>query len=185
MKNRVLFLLTASLVASQVSTSAYSADERFWKEKPGAMTGLFEARDPAYVKECGSCHFAYSPGLLPQRSWKAMMERLDRHFGETLQMAPAAKAMVAKYLEDNAADVSPYEGSKVIMEKVTPTKTPMRLGDLAVFRVKHSTILAVMAVKPRIKVQSLSNCGACHQRAEEGDFGERSLLVPGMKTGQG
>jgi hypothetical protein len=184
MKTRILLFLTASLVASQAITPANSADERFWKDKPGAMTGLVDARDPAYVKECASCHFAYSPGLLPQRSWKALLARMDKHFGENVQIEPEAKAKVAKFLADNAADVSPYEGSKVIMERIAADKTPMRLSDVSLFRRRHSTIVEVMNVKPQMKIHSLGNCGACHRKAEEGDFSERSLLVPGLKTGQ-
>ena len=33
--------------------------------------------DPTYIQECGACHTAYIPGLLPQRSWKKIMGDLD------------------------------------------------------------------------------------------------------------
>jgi hypothetical protein len=29
-----------------------------------------------YLNECGSCHTAYAPGLLPARSWKRMLAEL-------------------------------------------------------------------------------------------------------------
>jgi hypothetical protein len=148
------------------------------------MTGIIAAADPLYVKECGSCHFAYSPGLLPQRSWKLHMQRLDKHFGEAVRFAPATHEALTRYLVDNAADVSTHEGSKVLMEQVAKDRTPYRLREVALFQRKHSTILEVINVKPRVKVRTLTDCGACHQRAAEGDFSERALRVPGLKTGQ-
>ncbi|NML15911.1 hypothetical protein [Azohydromonas caseinilytica] len=55
---------------------------------------------PAYRQECGSCHVAYPPGMLPAASWQ------------------------------------------------------------------------------RAAVKSRSNCAACHQRAEEGNFSERFIRIP-------
>jgi hypothetical protein len=70
------------------------------------------------------------------------------------------------------------------MEQVAKDRTPYRLREVAHFQRKHSTILEVINVKPRVKVRTLTDCGACHQRAAEGDFSERALRVPGLKTGQ-
>jgi len=46
----------------------------------------FEAVPPvrhqATLKECGECHMAYQPALLPRESWAAMMDDLPNHFGE-------------------------------------------------------------------------------------------------------
>jgi mono/diheme cytochrome c family protein len=184
MNNTACLVVAAGLLASLAVLPANAADERFWKDRPGATTGVVAATEPAYAKECGSCHFPYSPGLLPQRSWKLHMERLDKHFGEAVRLAPESQQAITRYLVDNAADVSRYEGSKVLMEQVATDRTPYRLRDVPLFHRKHSTILEVINVKPRVKVRALTNCGDCHQRAAEGDFSERALLVPGLKTGQ-
>ena len=38
----------------------------------------FTASDPVWKAECGSCHVAYPPQLLPAQSWRKIMARLDR-----------------------------------------------------------------------------------------------------------
>ena len=165
-----------------VALAAGAADDRFHKEKPGSMNGFLAATDPLYVKECGSCHFPYSPGLMPARSWELQMQRLAKHFGENVSLDPVSHAAIRKYLTDNAADRSPYAGSKTFMEKIGPEDTPYRLLDVPLYREMHRIIREVIYLKPRIKVKTLSNCAACHQYAPEGSFGNSELVVPGLTT---
>jgi hypothetical protein len=33
-------------------------------------------------QECGACHMAFQPGLLPAASWRQVMSGLAKHFGE-------------------------------------------------------------------------------------------------------
>ncbi len=40
------------------------------------------AENPLYSEECGACHLAYPPSLLPQASWRGIMDGLADHFGE-------------------------------------------------------------------------------------------------------
>jgi hypothetical protein len=175
MKLAVLFT-TCVLLAS----GAHAANDRFWKDKPGSMHGFLAATDPTYVKECGSCHFPYSPGLLPARSWERHMQRLDKHFGESIQLPEATRAAVHSYLTQNAADVSRYEGSLTFMEDVRPDMTPYRFQDVPLYRQMHRIVLEVIDLKPKIKVRTLTNCNGCHQRAAEGSFGIDELAVPGL-----
>ncbi|MDD3343356.1 MAG: cytochrome b/b6 domain-containing protein, partial [Sulfurospirillaceae bacterium] len=44
---------------------------------------------PAFFKECISCHTLYPPFLLPERSWVAMMQTLDNHFGDDASLDAA------------------------------------------------------------------------------------------------
>src|ERR1044071_4690054 len=57
-----------------------------------------------YEKECGSCHFACQPGWLPDRSWRALMGSLDKHFGESIKLAPAKQEELLRHLIDHSAD---------------------------------------------------------------------------------
>jgi hypothetical protein len=168
------------IVASLAHVPAWAADESFYKEKPGSMNGFLAARDPVYVKECGACHFPYSPGLLPARSWALHMERLGKHFGETVQLDEATRRSVQAYLTSNAADVSPYAGSRTYMERIDPSSTPYRFRDIFWFRTMHRIVLEVIGTKPRVKVRKLTNCGDCHQYADEGSFGLSELAIPGL-----
>ena len=144
------------------------------------MGGFLAAKDPTYVKECGSCHFPYSPGLLPARSWELHMTRLDKHFGETLNLNPATQAAVRKYLTDNAADKSPYEGSIAFMERIKDSQTPYRLMEVRTMVEMHRIILEVIDRRAKIKVRKLTNCNGCHTYADEGSFGYQELLIPGL-----
>jgi hypothetical protein len=170
-------LLIGSLL---LSTFAHAADDRFFKDKPGSMNGFLPGGDATYAKECGACHFAYSPGLLPARSWNLHMERLGKHFGESVTLDAATRASIQGYLTTNAADVSPYAGSKTYMERLNPEKTPYRFSDVPHFLTMHRIVLAVIDAKPKIKVRKTTNCDGCHQMADQGSFGIDELAIPGL-----
>ena len=164
------------------SFAAGAADDRFHKKTPDSMMGFLAARDPVYLKECGTCHFAYSPGLLPARSWILQLDRMatGKHFGESVQLPAATRAQIQDYLTRNAADVSPYEGSKAFMERVPASQTPYRLSGVRLFKEMHTVINETINTKNKVKVRSITNCNACHRRADEGSFGNDELYIPGL-----
>ena len=168
------------IIAGIACLAAHAANDRFFKEKPDSRNGFLAARDPLYVKECGSCHFPYSPGLLPARSWELHMTRLEKHFGETVNLPAPSQAAIRKYLVENAADRSGFEGSLTIMERLDPKRTPYRLQQVPLLREYHRVILEVIDRKPKIKVRTLTNCNGCHQGADDGSFGYEELVVPGL-----
>ena len=173
-------LLLAAMLAASLCAGA--ADDRFHKKTPESMNGFLAARDPVYVKECGTCHFPYSPGLLPARSWVLQLDRMatGKHFGESVQLPPATRTQIQDYLTRNAADVSPYEGSKAFMEGVPASQTPYRLSSVRLFKEMHTVIHEVINTKNKVKVRSITNCNACHRRADEGSFGNDELYIPGL-----
>jgi hypothetical protein len=175
----------AACLLAAVSIPALAANDRFWKEAPGSVNGFLPATDPLYVKECGSCHFPYSPGLLPARSWELHATRFDRHFGETLNLPREKQDAILKYLTDNAADRSKFEGSLTFMEKIDPKRTPYRFQDVPLFREMHRVMIEVINRKSKVKVRTLTNCNGCHQMADEGSFGNSELLVPGLTVQRG
>jgi hypothetical protein len=169
------------LAALAASLAAGAADDRFDKKgSPGSMMGFLPARDALYVKECGTCHFPYSPGLMPARSWGRVLDRMEKHFGESVRLDPATRAKLEAYLASNAADVSPYEGSKAFMERIPANLTPGRFSNVPTFREMHTVIHEVIGTKTKVKVRTLTNCNACHQKADEGSFGLTELYIPGL-----
>jgi hypothetical protein len=175
-------LLAACLIAALASLDTFASHERFHRERnaPDSTNGFFPATDPTYVKECGACHFAYSPGLLPARSWELHMQRLEKHFGEAVSLAPATREAIRAYLLQHAADNSPYEGSRYYIAKVDPNATPYRFLDVPLHREMHRIIQEVISVKSKVKVRTLTNCNACHQWAPEGSFANSELFIPGL-----
>ncbi|MDH4228126.1 MAG: diheme cytochrome c [Nitrospirota bacterium] len=152
----------------------------------GAVTLVAKKRAPGvapvtndlYREECGSCHFAYQPGLLPGASWKPLMEGLDNHFGDNAELAPEVQAKLTAFVLENAADNATNRLSQRIMRSAKGA-APRRIGEVPFIRKEHREIPAKMlADNPQVK--SLSRCEACHRRAEEGYFNEHSVDIPGF-----
>jgi hypothetical protein len=141
--------------------------------------GFAPANDAAYVQECGSCHFAYLPGMLPERSWHALLARADAHFGEALSLAPEAARHIEAYLAANAADHSDYRGSALMLQELSPAATPVRITALPLMRHRHVVIGRLLG-RPNVKVKTLTNCDACHENAASGSFAYDRILVPGL-----
>lgn len=152
-----------------------------WNELKGAKKrpGVALVQNELYRNECGACHFAYQPGLLPARSWDNMMSNLDNHFGENAELSPEDLETIKKYLMDNAADKSNGKISVKIMRSLDKGTTPDRITDVPYIVHKHHE-LSPEHVAKNPKVKSLSNCNICHRQAESGSFSEHGVLIPGF-----
>jgi hypothetical protein len=121
----------------------------------------------AYTQECGACHTAYPPGLLPSASWQRLMTGLDRHFGTDASLDEATVRQLATWLQANAGTY----------KRVSETPPPQdRITQSAWFKREHRGIDA--AVWRHASVRSAANCAACHGGAEGGNFSERGLRFP-------
>lgn len=126
--------------------------------------------NPLYKEECGSCHLAYSPGMLPASSWQKIMGSLNSHFGDTAELDPVKQKELTQYLMDNSAN-----GSK---SRQAAGDKAIRITQQPWFLHEHDEIPARLSIaNPAVK--SFSNCAACHQRAEQGSFREREINIPG------
>jgi hypothetical protein len=125
--------------------------------------------DATYVKECGSCHFAYQPGWLPERSWRALLDSLSPHFGENATLAPASHRAVLNYLAAGAADRVGNQRSREIMQVIAPGESPTSITKVLYVNGIHGGFLdPAFQGKPQVK--TLAHCSACHQRADRGWF---------------
>jgi nitrate/TMAO reductase-like tetraheme cytochrome c subunit len=119
-----------------------------------------------WQEECGSCHLAYPPQLLPAANWRSMMSRLDKHFGADATLDAATAAGITTFLENNAGS-----GKRAAVDAGT-----LRITETPWFRREHREVEASAWKKSSIKTPA--NCGACHTTAERGDFGERNIRIP-------
>jgi hypothetical protein len=130
-----------------------------------------------YVEECGSCHTAYAPGLLPARSWQKMMAGLSDHFGEDAELDPDAQAAILASLTALAADSGQ---ANMLMRRIAAaiptTETPLRTSTGPFFRFMHDEVPASIWQRP--KIGTPSNCIACHTRANLGRYGEGEVRIP-------
>ncbi len=134
---------------------------------------------PAYREECGSCHFAYQPGWLPEKSWRKMMAGLEDHFGDNAELDAQTQKSLLDYLVANSADKSNYKRSKRIMGSLRQGEVPLRISDTVYFKRKHDEI-PMRFVTDNKDVGSYSKCEACHTRAESGSFNDDEVKIPGV-----
>ena len=133
-----------------------------------AMAGGSLATPPneRWKAECGSCHIAYPPQLLPAQAWHRMMSQLDKHFGTDASLDPAAAAEIGAYLER-------YSGSK---RRALPAPASLRITETAWFIHEHDEVPPAAWKHPAVK--GAANCAACHTTAGQGDFRERNIRIP-------
>ena len=140
--------------------------------------GVSPVKNTLYDKECSSCHFAYPPGLLPEKSWTAIMSHLDDHFGENAELAETDRSAIQQYLASNSADKSSLRRSKGIMRSMQEASAPLRITELRYFKREHDEI-PTRLVKGNPKVGSFSQCDRCHLDAKSGFFSEHKIKIPG------
>ena len=128
-----------------------------------------------YRQECGACHFAYQPELLPSASWRKLVAALDDHFGESVAFDDGSKSAILDYLTANGAEKSSAKCAVGIMRSLG-SDVPSRITDIPYIRKKHRKIAA--SVLERESISSLSNCSACHRTAEEGIYDDDNVAVP-------
>jgi hypothetical protein len=131
-----------------------------------------------YAVECGSCHFAYQPGLLPAVSWQRIMAGLEDHFGENAELGAQERETISRYLTTHSADRQRRGLPKRISASLGPGQPPLRITETRFFRHEHDEIPSRM-VTDNQKVRSFSNCNACHTRAKQGSFREHEIRIPG------
>ncbi len=132
--------------------------------------------DPVWTAECGSCHLAYPPGLLPWRSWDRMLGDLSSHFGDDAAVDEATLAKLRAVAAAGAADVAPNGLSRQITRATVGT-TPDRISTIPALREEHLEELSTASVTGHPDIRSWSNCAACHPDAAQGRFEDR-IRVP-------
>lgn len=161
MKHRNPFLLRSCLLAMLLAMPAA------WADGGRAMPRTVP---PAYAEECGACHVAYPPGLLPAVSWQRIMAGLERHYGTDATLDAATFARIDAWLQANAGTY----------KRVTGAPPQDRITRSDWFGHKHRGIEAAVWKLPDVK--SPANCGACHGGAAEGRFDDDNLRRPAGLT---
>lgn len=119
-----------------------------------ALANEFERVPPvnhaATQKECGECHLAYQPALLPAASWNRIMDGLSDHFGENASLPADVAADIRAYLTRNAGG---GDGRLI------------RITDQRWWQHKHDFDPSIWKRKA---VAAKSNCEACHREAAKG-----------------
>jgi hypothetical protein len=172
----VALVLLGSLAAASEHEHEGRHERRSDRERrSSAMAPSDPAAHALYVRECGACHLAFPPGLLPADSHRRIMAALDRHFGQNAELDPPVRDRIERYLVDRAAETGSFSKSRKVMASLDGT-VPARITDVPWFERKHRRIDGrVVALEA---VRSRSNCAACHPGAERWDFDDDEVRIP-------
>ena len=141
------------------------------------QSGVKPVDNQIYLKECGSCHFAFQAGLLPERSWVKMMSNLENHFNTDATLAKEDYNTILTYLKENSSEKAmEYKRSRKITNSIRVNETPLKITDVSYFIRKHNEIPTRMITQK--EVGTLSNCIACHTTADKGIYSERAIKIP-------
>jgi len=109
-----------------------------------------------YERECGACHLAYPPELLPAASWRRLVDSLDRHFGTDASLDEPSRAAISAWLQKHASS------------DAKAAKPPERITLAGWFMREHAQV--VLPASPAGGRGSMSDCAACHPAAAQGRF---------------
>lgn len=132
--------------------------------------------DAQWKSECGSCHLAYHPSLLPARSWQALFARQADHFGEDLALDAGVVAALSGYAQAHAAEQGASEAAIKIAAELPAGSTPLRITDTPYWRRKHAEVEAT--VWKSAPVHGKGDCAACHRDAEAATFEDAAMHIP-------
>jgi len=133
--------------------------------------------DNVWQQECADCHIAFHPTLMSAVSWKRIMDGLNGHFGEIVEIDGTRREEIEAFLSSSSAERSTTEVSrKIIYFTDAAQPAPLRITDSPYWQDKHADIKA--DVYKRKAVVSKSNCTACHPWAASGSFEDRDISIP-------
>jgi hypothetical protein len=133
------------------------------------------AESAIYKQECSSCHHLYQSWLLPARSWQAIIDESDKHFGDNLGLDDATRKELLDYLKANSSEKTSSRWAQRITSS-SEGMTPKRIMDVPWIKKEHREVSPNVFKRPA--VGSASNCLACHTKGAEGNYDEDFIKIP-------
>jgi cytochrome b len=130
------------------------------------------AKDAGWEKECGSCHLAYHPSLLPARSWAAMLSAQADHFGEDLGLSEAVIAELSAYAKAHSAEQAATPAAWKFASRTPAAMAPLRITETPYWKRRHGGLSD--ADYGSIKK---IDCGGCHLDAVAGNFEPGAIWI--------
>jgi len=170
-----LLLVAATIAAFSYLLQHY--DDRSTKDPYIPFAKPAVAENATWKSECGDCHMAYSPVLLPARSWNKLLDTQDNHFEEDLALEPDTIKELRQYLTQYAADKTPNrEAPYKINRSIPADQTPLRITKTPYWLDKHENIGS--SVWKQSNIRNKGNCSSCHFDADKGTFQDAAMHIP-------
>ncbi len=161
----------------------YESDDHEYGPSRGAWleprADVRPVKNETYRTECGGCHFAYQPGLLPRNDWARIMDSLEEHYGDDASLDEILAKQIRGYLLENAADRASQSRARAFSAGSDASDMLPRITNTNYFRREHYEI-PVRLVRGNSGVGSFSNCQACHRKADAGIYNEHQVVIPGV-----
>ncbi len=164
----------ATLVWATIGAERHGA---LWSDRPEGVD-VTPPTDELYLEECGGCHFAYPPGLLPARGWDELIRGLEDHFGDNAELMDEDRPLILDYLIQHAAETSDRRRSVQVARSIPSTMTPIRISEVPYIKMVHEEIPARL-IDENPKVEGRAYCDACHVDADKGYYNDANIEIPG------
>lgn len=176
---RLLWGIAFALAAGTFAIGHHMAGQGPYLAGPSlASTQTEQTALRLYETECGACHMAYPPAVLPASSWVTLLAELPDHFGEDASLPPASISSLSDWLQNHAAETwqtkAGHAFQRVLVEK------PYQITATPFWQHRHND-LSPELFKSRA-VGGAANCRACHQdvqgAADSAGFARSAIHVP-------
>lgn len=183
-KKNTFALVYVIFVISIVISNIYAEEDYKYERDLGFFTVLMMPSEVPLINDkettqyCGvECHWLYPPGLLPSKSWRAIISKLSTHFGEKVELPSDLIQKIEKYLVDHAAEVTYSSTSVKILDGIEDNQTPLSVFGSKSIKRKHRKI--TKDIYERQSIKNSTNCPACHIGVKDtGDFSEHDVEIP-------
>jgi len=143
-----------------------------------AFTGPPLPQNETWNTECGDCHLAFHPSLLPVRSWQRLLDEQNDHFGEELMLDQETIDELLAYSKANSAEQEATEAAWRFNTTIPTSEAPIKISATGYWKRKHQDIPDAVWKRPDIR--SKTNCNACHLDAKQGWFEDAAMRIPGL-----
>lgn len=127
-------------------------------------------------EECGDCHFAFHPTLLPERSWERIFAEQHEHFGDDLDLDVDTLTELLEFHKKYSSESQLTEPARKILYYTPEGETPIRVTETNYWIEKHKDIAEVYWKNE--KVGTKSNCAACHLDSDKGTYEDSNMRLP-------
>ena len=133
----------------------------------------YKALHKDFQFECSDCHNLIPPHLLPKESWIELMQSSDNHFDEDLELEKSLAKSIENFLVDNSAQKSTREASYKLLKEIKDSKN-FTITKTMYWKKTHKKI--PQEVFKSDKVETKSNCVACHKDFEYGILSDINII---------
>ena len=173
----VAIVLVGGATTLALATIGEDRHGALWSDGPQGVD-VDPPQNELYLEECGDCHFAYPPGLLPARGWDELIRGLDDHFGDDAELMDEDLPVILDYLVQHAAETSPRRRAVQVTRSVPSSSTPIRISEVPYIKQAHEPVPKEW-IDDNPKVEGRANCDACHPDADKGYYNDANVEIPG------